>query len=90
MQSQKKHRMPKKERVNAMDFAKGFLVSVSTTADTRQEAIGKAVASAQQMETATRSKAKDPDISSFEAKELTNTANFWMNIAGHIPKVTYK
>jgi hypothetical protein len=90
MQSQKKHRMPKREKVNALDFAQGFLVSVSASADTREEAISKAVLSARNMQTAALSKSKDSDLRAAEAKEWTRTANFWDNIAGHLPKVKYK
>jgi hypothetical protein len=87
MQSQKKHRMPKKERVNALEFAQGYLISCSASADTRQEAISKAVTNANNMALAALAKAKEGDG---DAKELTATANFWTNIAGHLPKVTYK
>lgn len=87
MQSQKKHRMPKKERVQVMDYAKGFLASVSASDDTKQEAVNKAIASALQMSSAAFNKSKDEGLPNSEAKEYRKTANFWQNVAGHLPKV---
>lgn len=90
MQSQRKFRKPKREKVNALAYAQGFLMSVSASADTRQEAIDKAAVKALEMSATAFIKALDPDIKAAEAKEWTRTGNFWNNIAGHIPKVKYK
>ena len=90
MQSDRKFKRDKRERVNAMEYATGFLISISASADTRGEAITKAVSSANQLKEAALSKAKDPDTLGMEVKALMKTANFWANIAGHLPKVKYK
>lgn len=90
MQSQRKHMRPKKEKVNAKEFAQGYLLSTASSADTRQEAIGKAVTNATLMASAALAKSKDGDTPAGEAKELVRTSNFWVNIAGHLPNVNYK
>jgi uncharacterized alpha-E superfamily protein len=98
MQSQFKHKLPKKDKVDALEFAQGFLTNVSASADTRSESISKAVTKAQEMAQAARNRItadeksdkEEARLSMAEIKGLRQTANFWDNIAGHVPKVFFK
>lgn len=78
MQSQKKHRRPKRERVDARDYAKAFVASVGSP--------DKALANVTNLESVATAKSKDAGLSPSDQKEYRRLAGFWANVAGLIRK----
>ena len=78
MQSQKKHLRPKRERVNAIDYAKAFVASVGSP--------DKALANVTNLESVATAKSKDAGLLPQEQKEYRRLAGFWSNVAGLIKK----
>ena len=78
MQSQRKCKKPKRERVNAQDYAKAFVSSVGSP--------DKALANVTNLESIATAKAKDVGLSPTHQKEYRRLAGFWANVAGLIKK----
>lgn len=78
MQSKKKCKRPKRERVNAIDFAKAFVASIGSP--------DKALANVTNLESVASAKSKDAGLSPDDQKEYRRLAGFWANVAGLIRK----
>jgi len=74
MQSAKKFRKPKKERVDAAQFAAHYATSVGSYKD--------AIANAEKMAKDAYSYATKEGIPYTDAKEYIRTSNFWVNVTG--------
>lgn len=82
MQSVKKHRRPKKIRVDASQFAAHYAQNVGS--------YDKAIINAENMEKVSRSSATRDGLSLSEVKESIRTANFWLNVVGMLKKQQLK
>lgn len=78
MQSVRKHRKPKNDKVNAAQFAKIYAANIGSR--------DKALINVKNLELVSRSKSTDSALSKEDQKHYSKLANFWSNIAGHINK----
>jgi hypothetical protein len=82
MPSQKKHKKPKVERVDATSFAAQYAISVGS--------YDGAIINASNMEKISRDKSTKTDIPLEDTKEAKRTADFWANVAGVLKKQQLK
>jgi hypothetical protein len=79
MQSAKKHRKPKNDKVNATEFAKAYAANVGSR--------DKALINVKNLALVSRTKSTDAALSKEDQKHYTKLANFWDNVSGHIGKL---
>lgn len=82
MQSAKKHRRPKRERVDASKFAAHYASSVGS--------YDEAILKAENMRKIADDHSAKPELNVADAREAKRTANFWGNVVGVLKKQQLK